>query len=147
MSLLRRTILLTLSLLVLLSSSGFSMGVHFCGEVLQNWALFHKAEACPMEQQKPLPCHGGKQEAPAKQAADDMDCCEDNLVVADGVDDAVTSKDPASLKKPQMPLLAVLHTALLFLQAQAVTEQAVFSSYFPPPLIRDIPVLVQSFLI
>lgn len=142
----RRTILLTLSLLVLMSSVGFSVGLHLCGGALQDMALFHNAEACPLEQkQEQLPCH--KEENSASDDAAEKSCCQDNLIVMDGVDDAVASKATVSFQNPDLHLLAILQTAFLFLLPQDDAPKASYASYLPPPLVRDIPVLVQSFLI
>ena len=146
MSLLRRTILLTLSLLVLMSSVGFSVGLHMCAGTLQNMAFFHKAEACPMEQkQEDIPCH--KQDPSATTESSDGSCCEDSLVVMDDVENAVTSKVTVSLESPDLYMIAVIQTAFLFLLPQTDTPQVSTYSYLPPTLVRDIPVLVQSFLI
>ena len=155
MSLARRTILLTLSLLVLMSSISFSVGMHLCGGAIQDLALFHKAAACSMEQeQQPLPCH--KQEDGEQGSANtdnqqdvnsDMSCCQDNLVVMDDVDSAVASKATVLLKSPDQQFIAVLQTAFLFLFPQEEAPKASHLSYASPPLVRDIPVFVQSFLI
>jgi hypothetical protein len=153
MSLIRRTILLTLSLLVLMSSIGLSVGMHLCGGAIQDLALFHAAAVCPMEQkQAPLPCH--KQDESSHQDADDhqsaggdMSCCQDNLIVVDGVDTALTAKAALSFKTPDLQLIAVFQSAFLFLIPQEEAPQPTYLSYASPPILRDIPVLVQSFLI
>ncbi|WP_224996390.1 hypothetical protein [Cesiribacter sp. SM1] len=153
MSLIRRTILLTLSLLVLMSSIGLSVGMHLCGGAIQDLALFHAAAACPMEQkQEPLPCHkedeSSQKSAGDHQTADgDMSCCQDNLVIVDGVDNAVASKASLSFKNPDLQLIAVIQTAFLFLVPQEEAPQPIHLSYASPPIVRDIPVFVQSFLI
>ncbi|AHM59418.1 hypothetical protein D770_05775 [Flammeovirgaceae bacterium 311] len=150
MSLIRRTILLTLSLLVLMSSISLSVGMHLCGGTIQDLALFHAAAACPMEQkQEPLPsCHQDADSDDHQQASDnDMSCCQDNMIVVDGVDNAVAAKASLSFKSPHLQLIAVFHTAFLFLVPQEEAPQPVYLSYASPPILRDIPVFVQSFLI
>lgn len=64
-----------LAVLVLLSSTSFMVGMHFCGGEIQNIALFNKAERCEMEMIMP-PCH--RQEASS--------CCDDETVVHTGED-------------------------------------------------------------
>ncbi len=148
MSLLRRTILLTLSLLMLMSSIGLSVGVHMCGGMLQNLALFHKADACPMEQvPTPPSCHSQPEAASPADKRADNGCCQDDLFVVDGVDHAVSVKADTSYKAPDFYALSVLQTAFLFILQQQEAPATAFVIYAPPPLVRDIPVLVQSFLI
>ena len=101
-----------------------------------------------MEQkQQAPPCHEQENGADHDDTATDMDCCDDNLVVVEGVDDALPAKNALSLKTPDLPLLAVLQTAFLFLLPQENAQQAAPYAYTSPPLTRDITVLVQSFLI
>jgi hypothetical protein len=59
-----------LAILVLFSSSSFTISMHVCGGRVQNIALLSKAKGCAMEKQK-TPCHR-HQSAP---------CCEDETIV------------------------------------------------------------------
>ncbi|MBW3545036.1 MAG: hypothetical protein KY428_05435 [Bacteroidetes bacterium] len=146
MSLLRRTLFITLSLLMLVSSIGLSVGLHMCSGALQDMALFHKAEACSMEhKQQPPACHG---EADDQDHNTGNDCCQDSLIVIDGIDDAMASKAQISLKQSDLPSIAAFQQAvciLHMLQVEAPVSPTL--SYAAPPIVRDIPVLLQSFLI
>src|SRR6476659_2262852 len=73
MKLIRSISAIILALLVLFSSSSFIVGIHWCGGHVQDFALFTKAEVCPMERNFP-PCH-----KPIKN-----NCCEDQTVVHEG---------------------------------------------------------------
>ena len=75
MKLLRTIASLSLAILVLVSSSSFVVGMHFCGNKLQNIALFSKAEGCASELQLP-PCHTQTRDA----------CCGDETIVHEGQD-------------------------------------------------------------
>jgi hypothetical protein len=73
MKTLRTLSVLFFALLVLVSSTSFLVGVHFCQGEVENISLFVKAEGCEREQKLP-PCHRHMQ-AP---------CCDDETVVHSG---------------------------------------------------------------
>jgi hypothetical protein len=64
-----------LAIMVLVSSTSFMVGMHFCGGEVQNIALFGKADSCQKEKALP-PCH--KHMKPA--------CCEDEVVYHEASD-------------------------------------------------------------
>lgn len=64
-----------LAILVLVSSTSFMVGMHFCMGEVQNIALFGKADSCQKEKALPL-CH--KHMKPA--------CCEDETIFHEGTD-------------------------------------------------------------
>lgn len=64
---------IVLALLVLVSSTSFMIGMHFCMGEVQNIAFLSKADGCEKEQQLP-PCHRHTK-AP---------CCEDETVIHKG---------------------------------------------------------------
>jgi len=70
MSFLRTIFAFAAIFLVVVSSSSFMVGVHFCSGDIKNLALFAKAEGCEKEQKLP-PCH--------KHIA--APCCEDETIV------------------------------------------------------------------
>jgi hypothetical protein len=73
MKFLRSILSICLAFLVLVSSSSFMVGIHYCGGSVQNVALFTKAEPCAMEKSMP-PCHKHMNT-----------CCEDEAVIHEGV--------------------------------------------------------------
>jgi hypothetical protein len=75
MKALRTISVIALALLVLLSSTSFMVGMHFCQGKVKNIALFAKADGCEREQKLP-PCH-----RPTKAP-----CCEDTNLTHDGDD-------------------------------------------------------------
>src|SRR3990170_6359770 len=62
-----------LALLVLVSSTSFIIGIHFCMDEVQNMALFSKADSCEKEKSLP-PCHRHATAA----------CCDDQMVLHEG---------------------------------------------------------------
>lgn len=128
---------LTLSGLVLFSTVSFSVGMHFCGSQLVDLAFNEKAHGCGMEMGT-----ASQDEMLAKAA---WHCCEDVLMAVSGQEE---------LQLPAMELPQTAPAAILpltwnpdpnFLEIREETGPAPW--YAPPPIIRDIPVLYQSFLI
>ncbi|WP_114781251.1 HYC_CC_PP family protein [Botryobacter ruber] len=144
MNFVRRFILLTLTLLVLVSSTGISVGMHLCGGELRDISLLGGKSDCPMEQQQKEtlpPCH---------QVPDDgsnADCCDDHTFVLQSHDVAADAEAKLLLKQPDIKFIAAFSAVILHLFEQQVALKPAFAHYSSPPLARDIPVLVQSFLI
>lgn len=55
----RRILLLTLTLLLLVSSTGISVGLHVCGGEIRDLSFFGQEPSCPMEEKQEAlpPCH------------------------------------------------------------------------------------------
>lgn len=126
-----------LSLLVVLSSMSFMVNVHLCMGKVESVRVLTDAPACDMHRKS---CH-----APEPDKSSKEDCCEDEQRILHGQDEL--SKAPV-FQKTQPELVAVL--SLLVSYVTADTELPLFEAmevYIPPLLPRDIPVLIQSFLI
>ncbi|AKD03956.1 hypothetical protein POKO110462_18025 [Pontibacter korlensis] len=142
MNLYRQILLLTLTLLVLVSSTGMAVGMHICGGELRDVTFFGAEAECPMEKPKEEipPCHAPDQEA-------DENCCQDHQVKVERLDVAAKDK-PVSLNKLQdIKFIAAVKVLVLQWFAPEVELKPAYALYESPPLARDIPVLVQSFLI
>jgi hypothetical protein len=143
MKLYRQIILLTLTLLVLVSSTGMAVGLHICGGELRDITFFGAEADCPMEKQKEElpPCHAPKQDA------DQDNCCENHQVIAERPDVAAKHKVLSLSKLQDIKLLAAVKAVVFHFFAPEVDLKPAYALYESPPLARDIPVLVQSFLI
>ena len=145
MKLYRQIILLTLTLLVLVSSTGMAVGMHICGGELRDVTLFGAAADCQMEQKqqdKLPPCH-----APQEKKTEDGPCCEDHKVVVERTD-ATSEHDTITFSRSlDIKFLAAVQAVILQLFAPEAAVQPTYANYASPPLARDIPVLVQSFLL
>lgn len=91
---------LTLALLVLVSSTSFMVGIHFCSGKVQNIALFTKAEGCEMEKELP-PCHRQMKTS----------CCDDETVIHEG-EDFDSSKAEISIPATSFVAIAAPVTVL-----------------------------------
>lgn len=128
---------IALSALVLFSTLSFSVDMHYCGKKLVAVALNNKAHGCGME--APL-------EKPANDDAESrigIHCCEDVMLAFEGQEDL------------QHPVFEVTFAKFFSTPAagyfaprlQMVSRTFHFREYSPPLLIRDIPLLNQTFLI
>ncbi|MFM7328388.1 MAG: HYC_CC_PP family protein [Bacteroidota bacterium] len=98
----RRIAAFTLTLLTLVSSSSFSIGMHLCGGHLQDISVISEPAPCPMEQNLP-PCHRNSINT----------CCKDISVVhdADEFNDGIRQiafESPAPVPAMAPVLIAVI---------------------------------------
>ncbi len=145
MNLYRQIILLTLTMLVLVSSTGVAVGMHLCGGELRDITLFGAEAECPMQHKKQEaipPCHAQKD----KKASDDT-CCKDNKTVLERNDVASDTNIITIHKLQDIKFLAVVNTFILQLFSPEEVVLPMYTLYASPPLARDIPVLTQSFLL
>jgi len=124
-----------LAILVLVSSSSFMVGIHFCMGELQQIALFGKAESCQM--QKALPaCHQHLKPT----------CCEDEVVFHEGTDFKVSTENyysiaPAPISiEPPLVLIDEVIPPSSFTRFQ-------YHNYDPPLRSFDLTVAHRVFLI
>lgn len=134
---LRHIVSVAMALLVLFSTMSFTVDMHFCGDHLVDLAFFDDAKTCGMDTANSL-------EADTMMAME-MDCCTDLEFVLEGQEDLNISLDNFSFEHQNF-ITAFTYTYLnLF---EDVSENSIpFRDYSPPPLIRDIVVLDQTFII
>ncbi|RFN58943.1 HYC_CC_PP family protein [Marixanthomonas ophiurae] len=126
-----------LALIVLLSTVSFTVDSHYCGDTLVDSSLFGHVETCGMEVQQ--------QSSSSECDISKKDCCSDEQVIVEGQDTLKTSFDKLD-KDQQLFVAAFIHTYLnLFFESQEDLNS--YRDYTPPPLVRDIQVLDQTFLI
>lgn len=144
MKLIRQLILLVLTFVVLVSSTGISVGMHLCGGELEDLSFFGAKVDCPMEQQKETvpACH--KVPASGDNATD---CCDDHTLVFEHSDSVQHLKAQLLTKTVDLKFVAAFKVVILRLFAPEAAVESTYAYYNPPPIARDIPVLVQSFLL
>lgn len=120
-----------MSLLLVFSTLSFSVDMHFCGHSLVDVALFDKAEDCGMSQYADL--------------MDVFGCCSDKEIVVDGQDDlqSFAKWQPEIAPVFVMPATPVLEATLSI----SDRDLRIPPEYSPPPLISDLPIAFQQFLI
>lgn len=126
-----------MALLVLLSTVSFTVDSHYCGDTLVDSSLFGHVKTCGMEVQQ--------QSNSSECDISKKDCCSDEQVIVEGQDTLKTSFEKLD-KDQQLFVAAFIHTYInLIFESQEDLNS--FRDYTPPPLVRDIQVLDQTFLI
>ena len=135
MKFLKTISVLAMAFLVLVSSSSFMVGIHWCAGEIQNMALLAKAEGCEMEKNLP-PCH--------KHLA--APCCEDETILhqregfkASVSDIAISISPTLELELPQVILSEVIPSVPF--------SQPDYYNYDPPLRSYDLTISHRVFLI
>ncbi|MFS4417526.1 HYC_CC_PP family protein [Maribacter sp. 2307ULW6-5] len=128
-----------MALLILGSTVSVSMDMHYCGDHLVDFSLFDEAETCMMQMAKVNPS------SPCDDVAPSMACCSDIEIVLEGQEHLKASWQQLSLDQQFFVVAFARSWAHLYREA---AEKAVpYADYVPPPLIRDVQILDQTFLI
>lgn len=140
----RSIISLSLALLMLLSTAGYGLSLHFCGGEFQEVSFFSSSKSCPIEKQLP-PCHQKESSDHEQKELTHHNCCKDQLISAEKID----LQNGSIFKIDFQTVIQCIAVGIpSFFYGLIHTPIKSFSSFYIIPLIeRDIPVLVQSFLI
>ncbi len=127
-----------LSALMLLSSSGLAYAQHFCGdyEMLTEITLGEKHLSCGMAM---------IDSACGDEHAEDHDCC-DNEYTKVNTDDQFT-KASFSIEFQDVFLNAFISTFVFDNFTDEELSETFYKNYYPPPLVEDLPLLYETFLI
>ncbi len=124
-----------MAFLVLVSTFSFTVDKHYCGSLLVDQAIFAKAASCGMDM------HASSD----KMMMDEENCCSNQNITVDGQDQLKLSF--FSLDFDQQ----VFFTAFTFSYInlfEGLPQQVIpFKYYTPPLLVKDLPVLNDTFLI
>lgn len=139
-----------LSFLMFFASTGLAVDMHFCQGNMKSLAFFGKAKNCYelATGKKSCPKHEtvAKQEK-GKDSIRSKKCCASKSVILQSDSDQLIPANALKLNPPaKLFLLAFTAT---FLQASEApsTEFIPYFHYKPPLILRDIPVLFESFLL
>ncbi|WP_318345317.1 HYC_CC_PP family protein [Flagellimonas baculiformis] len=116
-----------MALLVLVSTVSWTVDKHLCMGRVMDISFFAHADDCGMDMDM------------------ESSCCDDESFTVQGQDDLKMSFDNFSLDQ-QLFLVSFVHSYFYLFEAEAEENNA-FVDYSPPPLIRDVQVLHQTFLI
>lgn len=137
----RKISALFLSLLVLFGSTSFTINMHMCMEQIESIAFFQNAPDCDMIAKSPgCPMENHNQESDPTNKG----CCEDQTHLIEGQDEL---KEVGAVSLPSLQFIAILNACIFYSLSPSLLESYSFKEYSPPKIERDIPVLVQSFLI
>ncbi len=148
-SLSHRITAISMALLMMLSSTGFSMDVHYCQDQLKGISLFGKAKSCHEKQETP-PCHRTKKSCHHLEdgisKADKDNCCHNETVVIEKSDLDATPTQLATVQDIQLDFVAAFIAVYVFNYSVQADFQP-YAQYKPPLPDRDVQVLYQTFLI
>jgi len=144
---------------ILFSSFGFTINVHYCKGELKNYALFVEAEDCDManssnETDETLPpCHQKKlKEQLEKNSRSENsnglikdNCCHNETFIFESNQEVEESASEITSTNLQLVMIACILFDYSFF-SQTVSQPA-YTDYDPPRIRQDFSVLYQSFLI
>jgi len=126
-----------LAMLLLASTTSWTVGKHYCMGHLMNVSLFAHAEDCGMDMMM--------DEGETSRGEMENSCCDDEIITVEGQDDLKHSLEDISLGQ-QLFLAAFAYSYLKVLEFPSVRQLP--NEYYPPPLlIKDIQLLDEVFLI
>jgi hypothetical protein len=148
-SLSHRITAISMALLMMLSSTGFSMDIHYCQDQLKSVSLLGKAKSCHEKQETP-PCHKMKKSCHHKEdnvsKADKDNCCHNETVVIEKSDLDATPTQLSTVQDIQLDFVAAFVAVYVFNYSVQADFQP-YAQYKPPLPDRDVQVLYQTFLI
>ncbi|GAA0874897.1 hypothetical protein GCM10009118_13050 [Wandonia haliotis] len=141
-----------LAILMLSSSIGVSMDVHFCGGELKSFNFFGEADACEMQEPKKdynRSCCDSEQIKENQQCEHSSElqnnCCHNETFSIDVSDSFEV--DYFTLNLSQSPVYIPLNCHFQLTFSEIKSELNYFHYYHPPPIDQDIQVLYQVFRI
>ena len=125
-----------MALVVLFTTTSFTVDMHYCGDTLVDTAIFHKVKTCGMEMQKPTTkgC-----------AISKKDCCSDKQLLVEGQNELQLSVDKISPE--QHVFIASFIISYVNLFEGFDKEIKSFQEYKPPLVIRQLYKIDETYLI
>ena len=138
---LHRTTSLTLAILMLFTSVGFSADLHFCKGEFKSFSLFGKAESCHTVK-KSCPHHSNK----VVSDQSEKDCCSNKTIEFDDLDSDYNISIDAELTDIQLKFVTSFVCSFFSITPNRVVKSSFLgpNDLLPP---TDIYVLLERFLI
>ncbi|MFS4491241.1 HYC_CC_PP family protein [Maribacter sp. 2308TA10-17] len=130
-----------MALIVLLSTMSFSLDMHYCGDRLVDFSMFDKVDTCMMKAEKSK----DSSVCEVMEMETKTGCCSDLEVTIEGQDDLKISFDKLTFEQQQFVFSFTY--SFINLYKEADENKVPFRDYVPPPLLRDVQILDQTFLI
>ena len=130
---------LFLAAFILLSTTSFTVNMHFCCNQLVDMAFFSKAELCKDKVQK--------KDSPFKQCTSiqEKDCCDNQTIVKEG--DDTFKKSSTVLEVDTLVFLNTFIYTYVNLFEGLDKNVVPFKHYKPPLLFKDMQIINKTFLI
>ncbi len=125
-----------MAFVVLFSTMSFTLDMHYCGGMLVETAIFHKAEGCGMEMNTPSTdtCSTIKK-----------NCCDEKQLVIDGQDELQLQISKISFD--QQVFIASFVYAYINLFEGLDKNLTSYSAYKPPLVVKPIYKIDETYLI
>jgi hypothetical protein len=132
---LQKSVSTVLALLVLVSTFSFTVDKHFCGSFLVDQAIFSKALSCGMDM------HTNSE----TDLMDKDNCCSNQNISVDGQDELNISFNSMDFDQQVFITAFTFSFNNLF---EGLPQLVIpYKNYTPPLIVKDIPVLNDTFLI
>lgn len=130
-----------MAFVVLFSTMSFTISEHYCGDLLVETAIFHKAKSCGMDAANLQTEKTSNEDCSVQK----KNCCSEKEIIIEGQDELKLSLDNFSLDQ-QFIVTSFVYTYLnLF---EGLEENVIpLKDYSPPLVVKDIQLLDDSFLI
>ena len=124
--------------MLLVSTTSWTIGKHYCMGLLMDTALFKHAEDCGMD----MSMDNEEEDA---TASEEDGCCNDEIIALSGQEDLKPSFNKLDLDQQ---LFLVAFARSYYNLFPALSKQPIPNEYYPPPLlVKDIQLLDEVFLI
>ena len=131
-----------LALLILISSTGFTINSHFCRSQLKDVRIFFKADDC----YKKIKTNKIHQTCHAKKQSCENNCCKNTSKYYKlDQDQQLSSFDFKLFSQPDF--IATLWIIFNFEISKTDSKSAQYLNYKPPLIVCDLPVDLQTFLL
>ncbi len=134
-----------LALMVLVSSTGFTINIHYCQENIAGITFISQSNCCKNRLEKKS-CHSSKSTPLDEVVSPEKPCCHDESVIVEKSDlDAISANIAISQDFNQASVDTYVLLNVFYQTFQSEVQR--FNYYKSPLPDRDIQVLYQTFLI
>lgn len=140
-----------MAMLVFVSSTGFSIDLHYCQGQIKSFSLIGEAESCHQKAEKQhckkqqKPCQAA-QSTPGKLGSCKKNCCSNKTIKVESNDEAKKLQS-TELSQKQIKFLTTFIQVFLLEEIDLSKIIIPHLNYIPPLLNKNIPMLIQSFLL
>jgi len=128
---------LAMAFVVLFSTMSFTVNMHYCGDTLVDTAIFHKAQGCGMEMDKPSTQEGC--------SITKKNCCDEKQLAIEGQDELQLQVDKITFEQ-QLFIASFVYT-YIYLSVDVDNNVSSYEEYEPPVVIRHIYKIDETYLI
>lgn len=125
------------ALSLLFSTTGLTVSLHYCEDALSGIALFKEASSC-----HDVASSCSTKEACCTSNSTEKDCCDtDTEFFKQDIEKINTNIELSDIEYP----IAIQNSPISFTNWTQIKSNSKFQYYRPPPLVKDITVLFETF--